>query len=310
MLYSARSIDMLRRVAVKVPATTANLGPGFDCLGMALDVWNYITVRTETEGIIVYGEGADSISLQKDNLIYRSVVALFDKANMTPPKLSISSRNEIPLSRGLGSSAAAIVGGLVAGNEMAGRPLGLEDLLKMASSLEGHSDNVAPALIGGCQIVVKDAERPFTNSVSMPEGLEVVLFIPDMPMPTDKARAVLAPSVSREDAVFNLGRVALLVNAFTTGNLALLRVATQDRLHQPSRQAMFPAMKSIFRAALEAGAAGVFLSGSGSTILALTHGKEMTVGYEMAEAARKANVSGRLKVTKPTKLGAHIVEAE
>ena len=301
---------MPKRVAVKVPATTANLGPGFDCLGMALDLWNDILVETGKDVITIYGEGADTLSRGKNNLVYKAVSAPFQEAGISMPELSISCRNTIPLSRGLGSSSAAIAGGLLAGNELAGRPLSQECLLELGSSLEGHPDNVTPALLGGCQIVVREGERLIATPVPLPEELKVVLFIPDVPMPTDKARAVLAPNVSREDAVYNVGRVALLVNALTTGNLELLRVATQDRLHQPARQAIFPAMKNIFRAALEAGALGVFLSGAGSTVLALTSGREMTIGYEMAEAAKKSNVRGEIKVTKPSKSGAYVVEAQ
>ena len=139
----------------------------------------------------------------------------------------------------------------------------------------------------------------------LPDGVGVVLFVPETPMTTKKARAVLSPTLSREDAVYNIGRVGLLVNALSTGRVEDLQVATQDKLHQPARQSLFPAMKNIFKAALQAGALGVFLSGGGSTILALTKGREMTVGYEMAEAAKNSSVNGEVRITYPSPLGAH-----
>ena len=300
---------MPERVTVRVPATTANLGPGFDCLGMALDIWNEVAVERGDFAVAIQGEGEGTLSTGQDNLVYRALCIPFQEAGLQVPTLSLWCSNTIPLSRGLGSSAAAIVGGLVVGNQLAGSPLDQEQLLEQATLLEGHPDNVSAALLGGCRIVVREGERLITAPVPLPEGIGAVLFVPETPMPTREARAVLDPSVSREDAVYNIGRGALLVNALATGRMEDLRVATQDRLHQPARQALFPAMKNIFRAALDAGALGVFLSGGGSTVLALTRGREMTIGYEMAEAAKLSSVNGEVKVTRPSLQGAHVVGA-
>ncbi|GBD11897.1 Homoserine kinase [bacterium HR23] len=198
----------------------------------------------------------------------------------------------------------------MAGNALMGYPLSSQDLLELATEMEGHPDNVAPALLGGCQIVVRDNGHLYTASVPLPEDLRAVILIPDQPMPTQHARAVLPPQVSRGDAVFNLGRVALLVNAFHRGRWEDLRLATQDRLHQPARQALFPAMPLIFKSALEAGALGVFLSGAGSSIIALTRGREMTIGYEMLDMANKAGVSATVQVTRPWPRGAEVVAEE
>ena len=208
--------------------------------------------------------------------------------------------NEISLGRGLGSSSAAAVAGIVAANELLGRPLDDADMLALAARIEGHPDNSAAALYGGCQVVVHDGDRLVTSTVSIPERLSAVLFVPEMPMPTAEARSVLPSEISMQDAVFNMGRVGLLVNALASDDLDHLAVATQDRLHQPPRQAIFHPMRVIMRAALDAGARGAFLSGAGSTILALSSGREMTIGYEMAEAASKAGVDGDIIVTKPT----------
>ena len=143
--------------------------------------------------------------------------------------------------------------------------------------------------------------------MSIPNELKAVLFVPDVPMPTNEARGILSPTVDRQDAVFNIGRTALLVNALSSGNFEHLGIATEDMLHQPARQKIFFPMKNIFRAAMSAGALGVFLSGAGSSVLALARDREYTIGYEMADAAMKSGVEGAIKVTQPTALGAHVV---
>ena len=332
------SMDSVK-IRVRVPATTANLGPGFDCLGMALDLWNEVWVELgKGTGVSVGGQGASELPADTTNLVYRAMEYLFEAAHQRPPEFRIHCRNEIPLRRGLGSSAAAIVGGLVAANLLlsdsgdgfglldrsnfrsapmeapdqeptgsAGRPFSTGEVLEMAVRMEGHPDNVTAALLGGLQLVATEGDTLLSAPVPVPEDINAVLFIPDMAIATEEARAVLPDRISREDAVYNMGRVALLVNAMATGRLDHLSYATRDRVHQPYRQKLFPAMKVIFGAALRAGALGVFLSGSGSTILALTQGREMTVAYEMAEAARQANVAGDIRITRPTLLGAHEV---
>ena len=305
MLYFGRTMDS---VTVRVPATSANMGPGFDCLALALDIWNEVRVDLGGSGVEIDGEGEDSLARNRDNLVYRSVETAFEEAGKTMPGIGVQCRNGIPLGRGLGSSSAAVVGGLVAGNELCGRPLSDDNMLARAARIEGHPDNSAAALLGGCQIVVEDGDRLATSTVPVPEDLSAVLFIPEVPMPTERARGLLPPIVDRADAVHNIGRAALLVNALVTGDLSELRTATEDRLHQPARQTIFPAMKNIFRAALDAGALGVFLSGAGSTVLALAQGRELTIGYEMADAADKSRVDGTVRVTKPSPLGAHVVE--
>lgn len=305
------------KVAVRVPASTANLGPGFDCLGMALDVFNEITLSPAPSlTISVQGEGHKQIGRGQSNLTYRAVSSVFNEAGKAVPDLSLVCHNRIPLARGLGSSAAAIAGGLVAANEFLGRPLPPEELLQLGAKLEGHADNIAPALFGGCQIVLsetphagQEGARYCSVPLPAPSALRAVLFIPDFAMSTTEARNILPSSIARSDAVFNLGRVALLTLALSAGKLEYLRVATEDRLHQPARQAIFPAMAELFRAALDAGALGAFLSGSGSTVLAFTadESKTAAIGQAMQAAAATSGVNGRLQVAAPTPLGAHVV---
>lgn len=304
-------------IQVKAPATTANLGPGYDCLGLALDLWNRLDVMQAGEDgegsdsqplVDVVGEGTGELPTADDNLVYRAMAFLFQEADQQMPPLRLRCHNEIPLERGLGSSAAAITGGLVAANVLCGAPFNSNDLLEMAATIEGHPDNVAAAVLGGLQLVITDEDRLHTAPIDMPPDLTAVLFIPDFRIATTDARAVLPKKVSVADAVYNASRTALFVAGMTTNRLEYLELATQDRLHQPYRQSLFPAMKLLFRAAREAGALGVFLSGSGSTVMALTQGREMTVAYEMSEAAKQAGVAGRVRITRPTVRGAHLVD--
>lgn len=321
----------LRLVRVMAPATTANLGPGYDCLGLALDLWNRLDVldgAAPGDGgplVEITGEGAGELAAGPENLVYRAMAFLFQEAGREMPGVRLRCHNDIPLERGLGSSAAAIAGGLVAANALCDGAFESRDLLEMAATIEGHPDNVAAALLGGLQLVVADHDqentplssplakggyrgvRLYTAAINVPPELNAVLFIPELRIATSDARAVLPEKVTVADAVYNMGRAALLLAGMATNHLEYLSMATQDRLHQPYREALFPAMKLLFRAARDAGALGVFLSGSGSTVLALTRGREMTVAYEMAEAARQAGVAGRVQVTQPTARGAHIV---
>ena len=304
-------------VRVKAPATTANMGPGYDCLGMALDVWNTIEIEVLDSGepvVEVTGEGAGELETGRDNLVYRSMEFLFQDAEQEMPLVRIRCDNAIPLARGMGSSAAAIAGGLVAANAICSQDYTPNDLLEMAATIEGHPDNVAAAVLGGMQLVISDkteeGSRLYTVPINVPPELHAVVFVPQVRIATEDARAVLPEKVTMADAVHNMGRVGLLVASMATNHPEYLAIATQDLLHQPYRQPLFPAMKVIFKAALDAGALGVFLSGSGSTVLALTQGREMTVAYEMAEAARQASVEGNVSVTQPTVRGAHLIGQE
>ena len=297
----------MHKVTVRVPATTANLGSGFDCLGMALDIYNTVTVERSSEfGISIAGEGRDSLPQGRDNLVARAIARLFEEIKQPMPPLLITCHNNIPLKRGLGSSAAAAVGGLVAANALCDQPLPSSRLLDLAWELEGHPDQVAPALYGGCQVTVRDGDTSVVAPVPVPPNLKAVLLIPDFEMPTQESRTALPQQISRADAVYNVGRAALLATALATGALQYLRVATQDRLHQPSRSTRFPAMQAIFEAALGAGALAVFLSGGGSSVLAFAQGREEHIAEAMLKAAREVGAEGRTKITRPSLKGAHI----
>ncbi len=297
---------MIDDIVVKVPATSANMGPGFDSLGIALDVWNEVRISKGPFSIKIDGTGEEELPKDTSNLVYKSFCKVFEEIDEIVPEVKLSCTNRIPLTRGMGSSSAALIGGLMSGNAMAGSPLSTSEILNIGAKIEKHPDNVAPALLGGVQIGIYDQEKLITANVPFPEDLRVVLYVPNQVMPTDQARNILAPKVAREDAVYNIGRSALLVQSLVTGDLQNLKYATQDMLHQPQRQKQFFPMKNIIKAAMEAGAYGAFLSGAGSSILAFTKGREYTIGYEMADAAMKSGLDGDIIFTSPTSKGAYL----
>ena len=300
-------------IRVKAPSTTANMGPGFDCLGMALDLWNEITVIPVDDSfagdlVEITGEGQNYLAIDQSNLVYRSMEFLFGEAGLEIPSFKLVCNNQIPLKRGLGSSAAAISGGLVAANAMCEGIFSQQELLEMAATIEGHPDNVAAAILGGLRLVVSDGPQIYTVPISVPSDIQAVIFVPDFTIATDDARRVLPESISRQDAIFNMGRIALLISGMGSNHPEYLRIATEDKMHQPYRQKLFPAMKLIFKAARDASALGVFLSGSGPTILALANDREMTIAYEMFEAARQADVEGTVSIIRTAVQGTYIEE--
>ncbi len=307
-------------VTVTVPATSANLGPGFDVLGLALQVHNTLTISVlpTTDAvpemqhpvrITVEGEGTGHLALDVRNLAYRSVRAVFVRAGEPVPALSMHLVNKIPVGRGLGSSAAAIVGGVVAANAMLGQPFSREELLERALTLEPHPDNLAAALYGGVAIAVcREGALPIVRTFAPAPGLMAVLLIPATTSSTAHARTILPRQISRTDAVFNMARTALLVHALATGDVSLLGTAMEDRLHQPQRGTLFPALPALISAARSAGAHGAALSGAGSTVLALTSREAASeVGRAMLETATHFELNARTVITKVSQDGATAV---
>ncbi len=284
-------------IVARVPATSANLGPGFDCLGLALQLYNDVILLPERPfHVEIVGEGAESLPRDRSNLVARTVVRFFETIGRPTPSFALKLINRIPMTGGLGSSSTALVGALLAANCWAGDALERDELLRLAASLEGHPDNVAPAMLGGLVLSVVDGDRLITVPLPLPCGLRAVLFLPRFSTSTREARRLLPPRVSHRDAVFNVSRAALFVAAITCGRLDALRTATQDRLHQPYRQVLFPAMPRLLDAAFAAGALGAWLSGSGSALLALTSGREEAVAAAFEGAARANGVAGRSQI--------------
>lgn len=301
---------MVRRVAVKVPATTANLGAGFDVLGMALNLYNTVVLE-ETEGcgftVEVMGEGAGTLPQNSDNLVARAITSVFQKVDCCLHGWKLLLENEIPLQRGLGSSAAAIVGGLLAANFVIGNPFSRDEILVEASALEGHPDNVAAALLGGIVAVAEQEGKYYYTSFASPKGLMVYAVVPNFTLSTKAARDALPELIPMKDAVFNLSRVALLVSALKDGDWDLLKVALNDRLHQPYRSWLIPGMEDAFRAAAEAGAYGAALSGAGPTLIAFGP-PGLNIGEAMASALRSYSIEADVKELEPTSQGAYIME--
>ncbi|NLO89855.1 MAG: homoserine kinase [Clostridia bacterium] len=263
------------KVKVRVPATTANLGPGFDVLGMALNLYNYIEMKEMDSGleISVEGEGKGILPGDSSSIVYEIAWKVFKLAGYSPRGIKIKLTNNIPIARGLGSSAAALVGGAVAANALSGSRLSLEELINLASEMEGHPDNVVPAAVGGFTLCINTVDEGIIFRKIDPPEVYAVAAVPFFELSTKKARDVLPKMVSIKDAVFNMGRTSMLVYAVQTGELRLLKNVMQDRLHQLYRVSLVPGMENVFEAALEAGALGVFLSGAGPTVIALTQDK-------------------------------------
>jgi len=281
------------RVHVTVPATSANLGPGFDALGLALALHNEVTA-VEAEGVRVRieGEGGRRLPRGADNVVARGVRLAYEAAGRRFRGCDLHCVNRVPTARGLGSSAAAWVGGLVAGNALLGAPLSREALLGLAARAEGHPDNVAAALYGGLTVSCADADTVTAVALPVPATLGWVVLIPAVTSATAEARAVLPPSVPLADAVFNVQRVALLLASLQARRLDALGRALDDRLHQPYRLTLFPWMPDVVAAARAAGALGCVLSGAGPALLAVVLGDGQGVGGAMEAALRRAGIEG------------------
>jgi homoserine kinase len=281
------------RVHVSVPATSANLGPGFDALGLALTLHNEV-VLSESEGVrvAIEGEGAAGLPRTADNVVARGVKLAYEAAGRPFRGCALECTNRVPAARGLGSSAAAWVGGLVAGNALLGSPLTNDALLALAARAEGHPDNAAAAIFGGLTVSCVSGSTVTAVSLPVPVGLRWVALIPEVTNATAEARAVLPASVPHGDAVFNVQRVALLLAGLWAGRPAALGVALEDRLHQPYRLKLFPWMPDVVRAARAAGALGCVLSGAGPSLLAVVAGDEAPVVGAMEAALRRAGIAG------------------
>ena len=288
-----------RRIAIRVPASTANLGSGFDVLGLALGLYNTIEMETTSRGVelTVEGEGAERLQGEgKRSLVVRAAEAAFAHLGVTPPGLKVHLRNEIPLKRGLGSSGTACLGGIIGAAELTGRPLSPQEILKLALPLEGHPDNITPSLVGGLTASCLSGGEVRYVRIPLPEAITVVAVIPEQQLSTAEARRALPRQVPFADAVHNVSRVALLVGAMVAGDLSLLDEATRDRLHQPYRAKLLPGMEEVLEVARRGGALAAFLSGAGSTVVALVNQGAETVGAEMAEAWARIGLRAEVKV--------------
>ncbi len=276
---------------VRVPATTANIGPGFDCLGAALTLYNQFVFSelpassTNELEITVRGINADRVSCNADNMVVQAMKTFYGKLNQPMPKVKIDIEMNVPLARGLGSSATAIVGGLVGANELAGQPFSMQQIADLATEIEGHPDNVVPALLGGCRLSASGIDRNWeVSELNWHASIIPIVAIPAFELSTTTARQVLPATYSRSDVVFNMAHLGLLMQGLSTANPDWLKAALQDKVHQPYRKALIPNFEAVEAAAIAAGAHGVVISGAGPTILALSN---LPSAQEVAQAMKK-----------------------
>lgn len=274
-------------IKITVPASSANLGAGFDALGIALTLYNHVWME-EADGTVdapaCQIESIDNTSIPTDesNMIYNAARFLFNRCGRPFRGLHIRQENNIPMTRGLGSSSACLVAGLLGANTLMSSPFSTSDLSDLAAGLEGHPDNTAPALLGGLVTAVMDGGRVYTVSVPVSDRIRFAVFIPDFELKTEVARSVLPKVVERNDAVYNLSRTALMTASLFSGNLENLRIAVQDRLHQPYRLPLIAGAEQVFYIAYELGAYSVSISGAGPSILAIID-KEDTLFVQKAQ---------------------------
>lgn len=290
------------KISIKVPATSANLGPGFDTLGLALDLWNETTISPAKEfAAQVTGEGAGRLASGKNNLIVRAAQRLAERAGMSLPPFHAECVNRIPLSSGMGSSSAAIITGLMVGNALLENPFSREEILNLACEMEGHPDNVAPAMLGGLVVSTMERGDVIARKIHImgEQGghvgppLRVTIALPNFYLPTKQARAALPKKVSMKNAIHNISRTALVVEAFRVGDLDLLGRVMTDKLHQPYRLKLIPGAAQAMSAAKEAGASAVALSGAGPSLIAFSAG-EAGIGESMKRAYEAAGVEARV----------------
>lgn len=272
-------------IKIRIPASTANLGSGFDSLGIALNLYNYIEIGPSLGCEISSADGTE-IPTGEDNLVYLSAKKVFEKSGLPFRGLKIIEENHIPFARGLGSSSACIAGGIFGANELLGRPFAKNELLDIAAEIEGHPDNVSPAILGGFTVNATDGKNVRFVKSEVPENLVFAAFVPPFELKTADARAAMPKEVSVKDSVFNLSRSALFTASLISGKFENLKAACDDKLHQPSRLPLISGGKTIIEKSYENGALAAFISGAGSTMMAI-----FDCGKEKAEENAKKILS-------------------
>jgi homoserine kinase len=304
-------------ITIRVPATSANLGPGFDSLGLALDLWNETTITLAIEySVQVTGEGREKLSPGEKNMIIRSAQELAARVGKRLPPFHVDCINRIPLSSGLGSSAAAKLTGLLGANILLGKPFSSDEILDLASELEGHPDNVAPALLGGLVVSTVEDRKVFARKINVEAShnalghfespFQITVVLPDFHISTHEAREVLPEQVPIEDAVHNVSRAILVTEAFRSGDLDLLSRVMTDVLHHPYRLPLIPGAQEAIDAAKAAGAAAVALSGAGPSMIAFSSKPDPAIGEAMKRAFEQAGLQARIFPLKMSNYGAEV----
>lgn len=313
------------KVSVKVPATTANIGPGFDCLGMALPIYNTITIEetvlpgTGVEiNVLADNDSIDQLSLDhvpsdENSIVYKAVELLYNSIGQSPSELKINIHSNIPVARGLGSSSSVIVGALIAANELLGRPADEVALLSIACEIEGHPDNITPAIVGGLVISSQEEDGSVVyRKLEWPDDWAVTVCVPDFELSTDIARSVLPKEVPMKDAIFNSKRLAMFVQAVHTKDSELMKLALQDRLHQPYRMKLVPGLDKIIDNLRHFdNVLGCVLSGAGSSILVISERNDLDkIRTIVRDTWADQNIKCDIKTLSVENNGAQIISNE
>ena len=285
-------------IKIKVPASTSNLGPGFDTLSLALDWYNEFTFKVVKEGLKITQSNSNKLPEDSTNLVYKSFCEVFKKLKKTPPGIELDINCQIPLAAGLGSSASAVVSGVLAANTLLDNVLSKSEILSLATKLEGHPDNCAAAIYGGLTISVSQDEKVYVSQFPWPKELLVIVVIPDFELPTRISRELLPSKISYGDATFNVSRTAYLLSSLLNKDWEGLKIGFQDRLHQPFRKDLVHGMEEVLNEGLKKGACGATLSGAGPTLAAFVNDKNKAeqIGKAMTEKWQEFKVKSNYRV--------------
>jgi homoserine kinase len=300
------------KIIVKVPATSANLGPGFDALGLALDLWNeaaFVSMKNQKISVTIEGEGRDKLPTDQSNAVVEAALQIYKLAGESCNGLRIHCVNRVPLGSGLGSSSAALLTGMLGANAILGEPFSREQILKLAIETEGHPDNVAPAMLGGLVASIIHESHVISSRLTLTgqqTPIHITVVFPDFDFPTKQARALLPKQIDRRDAIYNISRAVIVTEAFRLGDLDMLAEAMTDRLHQPYRLPLIPGAQAAMEAMKQAGAAAVALSGAGPSLIAFSTRREAAIGRAGQQAFAEAGLSSRVFKLKINRKGAQV----
>ena len=296
-------------VKIRVPATSANMGPGFDSLGIAFNLYNEFEFSEEGTENKFYGFKEEFCN--EENIVYKAMITCFEKCKYKPKGIKINLlREDIPISRGLGSSSTCIVAGLLGANNIMGNPLTVNELFKIGVQIEGHPDNIAPAFFGGMVVSVLEDGEAIYNKIHIKSGITFVAIIPDFELSTSTARKVLPKKVSLKDAVYNISRVSLMISAFVNGNYDLLKYGCKDAIHEKYRSPLIKNYDLVYNKCISFGALSSFLSGAGPTIMVLIKNDEKEIVNKIRDFLRSENISWKVKELAIDNLGAIVYKGD
>ncbi len=292
-------------IRLRVPASSANMGAGFDTLGVALGLYSHIEIEEISSGVEIVNRNSQSfVPRDKNNLIYRAMIYLFENVGYTPKGYRIVQNSRIPMTRGLGSSSACIIGGMLAGNIISGRKLSYGEIIHLAAKMEGHPDNVGPALYGGFCVSLTDDSKTIIKSAKIDRNIKFAVIIPDYFVATKKSRGVLPSRVDFRDAVYNIGHASMFQAAMLSGDMAALRMGVKDALHQQYRKSYVDGMEEIFEKTYKLGSHATYLSGSGPTILSVLDGNYYEFRNGMSRYFRENSLEWKCMILPIDNVGA------